>query len=147
MSFIYYNSRAIFTTKLARFFMVIVINHQPAVVKQGTSFDFISENSFFTGADSYTLSISFPLKGCPQNIAIFGHLYRKDCDFTDTVLDCEIHDRNFHKTGAVSIVELSDKRNAHVNVRSYHIRATPNQRAVPERLLQEALVVIGDRIT
>ena len=88
--------------------MVILINHQPAVIKQGTSFDFISENSFFTGADSYSLSISFPLKGCPQNIAIFGHLYRKDCDFTDTVLDCEIHDRNFHKTGAVSIVELSD---------------------------------------
>lgn len=88
--------------------MVIVINHKPAVVKQGTSFDFISENSFFTGADSYTLSISFPLKGCPQNIAIFGHLYRKDCDFADTVLDCEIHDRHFHKYGAVSIVELSD---------------------------------------
>ena len=88
--------------------MVILINHQPAVIKQGTSFDFISENSFFTGADSYSLSISFPLKGCPQNIAIFGHLYRKDCDFTDTVLDCEIHDRNFHKSGAVSIIELSD---------------------------------------
>ena len=63
--------------------MVIVINHQTAVLKQGTSFDFISENSFFTGADSYSLSISFPLKGCPQNIAIFGHLYRKDCDFKD----------------------------------------------------------------
>jgi len=89
--------------------MVILINHQPAVIKQGTSFDFISENSFFTGADSYSLSISFPLKGCPQNIAIFGHLYRKDCDFTDTILDCEIHDRNFHKTGAVSIVELSEE--------------------------------------
>ena len=89
--------------------MVILINNQPAVLKQGTSFDFISENSFFTGADSYSLSISFPLKGCPQNIAIFGHLYRKDCDFTDTILDCEIHDRNFHKYGAVSIVELSDE--------------------------------------
>lgn len=38
--------------------MAILINHQPAVIKQGTSFDFISENSFFTGADSYFLSIS-----------------------------------------------------------------------------------------
>lgn len=38
--------------------MAILINHQPAVIKQGTSFDFISENSFFTGADSYSLSIS-----------------------------------------------------------------------------------------
>ena len=51
---------------------------------------------------------SYEMKGCPQNIAIFGHLYRKDCDFTDTILDCEIHNRNFHKAGAVSIVELSD---------------------------------------
>ncbi len=88
--------------------MVILINHQLTIIKQGTSFDFIFENCFFTGADSYSLSISFPLKGCPQNIAIFGYLYRKDCDFTDTVLDCEIHVRNFHKYGAASIVELSE---------------------------------------
>ena len=38
------------------------------------------------GADSYTLSITFPIKGCAENIAIFGHIYRKDFNFgTDKV--------------------------------------------------------------
>ena len=88
--------------------MIILINNKPAVLKKGTSFDFISENRFFTGADSYTLSITFPIKGCAQNIEIFGHIYRKDFDFNRDTLDCEIHDHHFHKYGCVSIVSVSD---------------------------------------
>ena len=88
--------------------MIILINKKRAVLKKGTSFDFISENRFFTGADSYTLSITFPIKGCAENIEIFGHIYRKDFDYSTTLLDCEIHDRNFHKYGSVSIVSVSD---------------------------------------
>lgn len=149
-------NRAIFTQSKHDFFMVILINHQLAEIKQGTSFDFISENCFFTGADSYSLSISFPLKGCPQNIAIFGHLYRKDCDFRDTVLDCEIHDHNFHKYGAASIVELSEvevkvqflegrsKRNYHftfddIYINEIHMRSawiTPGPYDSPEQYMR-----------
>ena len=81
--------------------MIILIDKKKAVLKKGTSFDFIAENHFFTGADSYTLSITFPIKGCPENIAIFGHIYRKDFDFETELLECEIHDRNFHKYGSV----------------------------------------------
>ena len=88
--------------------MIILINNKRAVLKKGTSFDFISENHFFTGADSYTLSITFPIKGCAENIAIFGHIYRKDFDFETDLLDCEIHDRNFHKYGSVSIISVSE---------------------------------------
>ena len=88
--------------------MIIYINKKRAVLKKGTSFDFISENRFFTGADSYTLSITFPIKGCAENIAIFGHIYRKDFDFNTAMLECEIHDRNFHKYGSVSIVSVSE---------------------------------------
>ena len=88
--------------------MIILINNKRAVLKKGTSFDFISENRFFTGADSYTLSITFPIKGCAENIAIFGHIYRKDFDFDTELLDCEIHDRDFHKYGSVSIVSVSE---------------------------------------
>ena len=88
--------------------MIILIDKKRAVLKKGTSFDFISENRFFTGADSYTLSITFPIKGCAENIAIFGHIYRKDFDFSTTLLDCEIHDRHFHKYGSVSIVSVSE---------------------------------------
>ncbi|MBP5381490.1 MAG: hypothetical protein J6Y39_07185 [Bacteroidaceae bacterium] len=88
--------------------MIILIDKKEAVLKKGTSFDFIAENSFFTGADSYTLSITFPIRGCAQNIAIFGHIYRKDFDFTRGLLACEIHDRNFHKYGSVSIVSATE---------------------------------------
>lgn len=88
--------------------MIILIDKKKAVLKKGTSFDFIAENHFFTGADSYTLSITFPIKGCPENIAIFGHIYRKDFDFETELLECEIHDRNFHKYGSVSIVSVSE---------------------------------------
>ena len=88
--------------------MIILINNKRAVLKKGTSFDFISENRYFTGADSYTLSITFPIRGCAENIAIFGHIYRKDFDFDTELLDCEIHDRDFHKYGSVSIVSVSE---------------------------------------
>lgn len=88
--------------------MIVLINNKPAVLKKGTSFDFISENRFFTGADSYTLSITFPIRGCARNIDIFGHIYRKDFDFERELLACEIHDLHFHKYGAVSIVSVSE---------------------------------------
>ena len=88
--------------------MIILIDKKEAVLKKGTTFDFIMENRFFTGADSYTLSITFPLRGCPENIDIFGHLYRKDCNLDKLLLDCEIHDRHFHKYGSISVVEISE---------------------------------------
>lgn len=88
--------------------MVILINNKKAVLKKGLSFDFIAENRFFTGADSYTLSITFPLAGCPQNIDIFGYINRKDYDLDKLLLDCEIHDKNFHAYGSVSIVDINE---------------------------------------
>ena len=88
--------------------MHIFIDHKEAVLKKGASFDYISENRFFTGADSYTLSITFPLKECPQNLDIFGHINRKDSNLDKLLLDCEIHDRQFHAHGAVNIVEISE---------------------------------------
>lgn len=79
--------------------MVIIIENKEAVLKKGASFDYISENRFFTGADGYTLSITFPLRGCPQNLEIFGCINRKDHDLDKLLLDCEIHDRGFHAYG------------------------------------------------
>lgn len=89
--------------------MTILIEGKEAVLKKGASFEYISENHLFTGADSYTLSITFPLAGCPQNIAIFGYLNRKDCDITKIMLECELHDRDFHAFGAVSIVDITEE--------------------------------------
>jgi hypothetical protein len=89
--------------------MHIIINNREAVLKKGVSFDYIAENRFFTGADSYTLSITFPLKGCQQNIDIFGHINRKDSNLDKLLMDCEIYDRGFQVSGAVNIVEISEE--------------------------------------
>ena len=43
--------------------MEIYVDHKLAVLKKGTSFDFVSENRYFSGADSYSLTITFPLAG------------------------------------------------------------------------------------
>lgn len=88
--------------------MTIIINHKQAVLKKGSSFEFVSENRFFTDADAYSFSITFPLKGCPRNQDIFGHINRKDHDLDRLLLDCEIHDRNFHAVGSVSIVSITE---------------------------------------
>ena len=41
--------------------MEIIINGQQAYLKKNTSFEYISENPLFTGSESYTLTITFPL--------------------------------------------------------------------------------------
>lgn len=88
--------------------MEIIINGNQAYLKKNTSFEFISENSLFTGSDSYTLTISFPLKGCPQNIAIFGHIHRSDVEKKKVTFNCDIRDKTFFKSGSITITEINE---------------------------------------
>ena len=88
--------------------MQIIINGMLAVLKKNTSFDYVSENALFTGSDSYSLAITFPLKDCIQNLAIFGWITRKDVDKSNIVLDCDIRDKNFFKSGCITITEVND---------------------------------------
>lgn len=88
--------------------MNITINGKQAYLKKNTSFEFIFENRLFTGSDSYTLTITFPLKGCPENIAIFGHIHRSDMEKSNVVFDCEIRDAEFYRSGSITITEISD---------------------------------------
>ena len=88
--------------------MEITINGQQAYLKKNTSFEYISENPLFTGSDSYTLTITFPLKDCPENIRIFGHLNRKDVDKNKVVFDCDIRDKDFFKSGSIVITQISE---------------------------------------
>ena len=77
-------------------------------MKKNTSFEYISENSMFTGSDSYTLTITFPLKDCTQNIRIFGHIHRQDVEKNKVVFNCEIRDRTFYKSGSIVITQISE---------------------------------------
>ncbi len=88
--------------------MEITINGVQACLKKNTSFEFISENSLFTGSDSYTLNICFPLKDCPTNLAIFGHINRTEVEKTKVIFDCVIRDKEFIKVGTITITEIND---------------------------------------
>ncbi len=50
----------------------LYIDGKPAVIKSGTSFKFYRENIYFTDAEDYTLDVTLPLQGCPENLAIFS---------------------------------------------------------------------------
>lgn len=88
--------------------MEIRINGTRAYLKQGTSFEYVAENRLFSGSDGYTLSITFPLKGCPENIAIFGNIHRQDVIAGKVIFDCEIRDRNFYKFGCITVTEINE---------------------------------------
>ena len=88
--------------------MQILINNHLAVIKEGSSFDFVFENSLFTGSDSYTLTMTFPLRDCPENLAIFGHIDRFDVTAVETIFDCEIRHRDFVRSGSAVITGIDD---------------------------------------
>lgn len=86
----------------------IFIDGKRSVLKKGISFDYVAENRRFSKSDSYTLEISFPIKGCKENSEIFGMLFRKDISAEKLMFDCEIIDKDFHKRGSVIITEFSN---------------------------------------
>ena len=88
--------------------MHIYVNNKLAALKKGTSFEYVSENRLFSGSDGYTLTITFPLRGCPENIAIFGHINRADVAAKKVIFDCEIRDNGFYKFGSITITEISE---------------------------------------
>lgn len=88
--------------------MEIRINGKRAMLKKGTSFEYVAENRLFSGSDGYTLSITFPLRHCRENIDIFGHINRMDVIAGKVIFDCEIRDRNFYKFGSITITEIND---------------------------------------
>lgn len=89
--------------------MEIIINGLPAALPSDSSFEYVAENRLFTGADGYTLTITFPLKDCEQNLKIFGHINRTDVSHRAVTLDCEIHDKTFHRYGCITITSINDK--------------------------------------
>ena len=88
--------------------MNIIIEEKPAVLKKDFSFDYVSENRLFLGRDGYTLSIVFPLKGCPQNIQIFGHLNRLDVSKKAIRFECSIVDGTTSLFGTLSVVKINE---------------------------------------
>lgn len=87
--------------------MIVIVNNRKAVIKSGSSIDYVSENRLFLGRDSYTLSISFPLADCPQNREIFGHLERIDVPKELLTFDCVIQDKMLSVAGSLRVTAVS----------------------------------------
>ncbi|MDE6267361.1 MAG: hypothetical protein K2M07_08445 [Muribaculaceae bacterium] len=87
--------------------MIILVEGKPALLKSGSSFEFIAENRLFMGRDSYTLTLTFPLRDCSQNRAIFGNLERIDVDKEKIFYECEIRDKSFSSIGSLLITGVS----------------------------------------
>lgn len=88
--------------------MRIIVDGKEAVLKAGSSFEYISENPLFTEAEGYSLEIEFPLKDCPENILIFGALHVQGVDLSRITFPCELDAGTFRKTGFLTIVEVNE---------------------------------------
>ena len=85
------------------------IDGKQAALKKGSSIEYVSENRAFTDADDYSMEIELPLADCPQNIAIFGLITRKDIDTEEIFFDAVLQDTNFYKRGAVVITGITNE--------------------------------------
>lgn len=88
--------------------MDIIVNGKFAVLPHNFSFDYVAENRLFSESDGYSLTITFPLKDCQENISIFAHINRLDVIAEEVLYDCEIRDNNFRKFGVLAITEIND---------------------------------------
>lgn len=88
--------------------MKVIVDGKEALIKKGSSFDFVSENRLFSGSDSFSLNIAFPIRGCAQNRKIFGNVFRPDVDPKSIEFDCSIEDKKFRRSGSLTITEISD---------------------------------------
>lgn len=56
----------------------LTINGLPAVPKEGSSFKLTRENPYFSDSGDYTLEVTLPLAGCPENLRILGAVHRPE---------------------------------------------------------------------
>ena len=54
----------------------LIISNRQVYLPESLNFTFLYENPYFTSNSNSTYNIELPLKGCPDNLRIFGHLHR-----------------------------------------------------------------------
>ncbi len=88
--------------------MKILVNGMEAAVRSDLSFDYVIENRLFLGRDGYTLDITFPLRECPENQDIFGHINRPDVSTETIYFPCEISDSHVCLSGLLLVTGISE---------------------------------------
>lgn len=85
--------------------MEVIVEGRRALVKAGSSVQYVAENRAFTESDGYTMTIEFPLRGCQENKDVFGHLNRMDVEHglvrMDAVVRCGVR---FARRGVLTVV-------------------------------------------
>ncbi len=81
------------------------------------------------------------MKGCPENIAIFGHINRADVAAQKVIFDCEIRDKGFYKFGSITITEISETevKTQFLEGRSNRTLTRPSTRSISMNLTSALL--------
>lgn len=87
----------------------LYISDQPVVVPESVSFTFLLENPYFTKNSNSTLNIELPLKGCSENLLIFGHLNRLWTPKKRTVYPARLMDKvTVYLDGTAIVTEVTE---------------------------------------
>ena len=88
---------------------ILYLNGKRAVIDEKQTIKFVHENTYFTKSGTYTYDITLPAL-CPENIAIFGHIYRKDQrKAVNTTFKARLHVDNMDiLNGTATITNITD---------------------------------------
>ena len=88
---------------------ILYLNGKRAVIDEKQTVKFVRENTYFTKTGTYTYDITLPAL-CSENIAIFGHIYRKDQrKATNTTFDARLHVDNMDiLNGTATIINVTE---------------------------------------
>jgi len=89
--------------------MRIIVDGKEAVLEKNIAFEYVRENPLFTDAEDYSMDITFPMKNCPHNVAIFGPIHINGVDISTLSYPCEIISGEFYRSGVLAIVSVSEK--------------------------------------
>ena len=85
----------------------LYLNGKRAVVDEGQALKLVRENTYFTKSGTYTYNISLPI--CPENIAIFGMLSRKDINKSEVAYNARLVVKNRDVVnGTATVTNISE---------------------------------------
>ena len=85
----------------------LYLNGKRAVVDEGQALKLVRENTYFTKSGTYTYNISLPI--CPENIAIFGMLSRKDINKSGVAYNARLVVKNRDVVnGTATVTNISE---------------------------------------
>lgn len=85
----------------------LYLNGKRAVVDERQALKLVRENTYFTKSGTYTYNISLPI--CPENIAIFGMLSRKDVNKNEVAYNARLVVKNRDVVnGTATVTNISE---------------------------------------